>query len=106
MIIIHKGKKMIEGLVDELLDPAHTLIEINAIDNQLALQQIEASPFHRQLLPGKSIRLEMNKMEVPVLISTLTNNGVQLLSVNASHSLENYFLSLTTQTGHVEPFAN
>ncbi|MFZ4059052.1 MAG: ABC transporter ATP-binding protein [Ferruginibacter sp.] len=106
MIIIHKGRKMIEGLVDELLDPAHTLIEINAIDNHLALQQIEASPFRHQLLPGKSIRLEMNKMEVPVLISTLTNNGVQLLSVNASHSLENYFLSLTTQTGHVEPFAN
>ena len=48
----------------------------------------------------------MNKADVPQLVNDLVAMGVQLLSVNSSHSLENYFLSLTTQSGHVEAFAN
>jgi hypothetical protein len=48
----------------------------------------------------------MNKDAVPQLINDLVSMNVQLLSVNSSHSLENYFLSLTTVPGYVEPFAN
>ena len=48
----------------------------------------------------------MNKTMVPALVKELVTNDVQVLSVNASHSLENYFLSLTTQPGHVESIAN
>jgi hypothetical protein len=48
----------------------------------------------------------MNKQAVPQLINDLVALEVSVLSVNSSHSLENYFLSLTTLSGHVEPFAN
>ncbi len=106
MIIIHKGKKMVEGNVAELLDPLHTLVEIETLSNASAKQlllQSEWAPFVQQ---SNALQLMMNKAEVPLLINYLVTMGVQILSVNSSHSLENYFLSLTTQSGHVEAFAN
>ena len=106
MIIIHKGKKIIEGNVAELLDPSHTVIDIDAVDNEAAIQKLATSSWAAYLQPGKSLQLMMNKESVPQLINDLVAMKIQLLSVNSSHSLENYFLSLTTNNGHVEPFTN
>jgi ABC-type multidrug transport system ATPase subunit len=106
MIIIHKGKKMVEGIVADLLDPAHSLIQIETHDNDDAKEKIKHSKWLSFLQEDKQLRLMMNKEGVPELISDLVAMDVQLLSVNSSHSLENYFLSLTTLPGNVEPFAN
>jgi ABC-type multidrug transport system ATPase subunit len=106
MIIINKGEKVVEGAVDVLLDPAHTLVEIDTTNNGETLEKIQQTPWAAYLQTGKSIQLMMNKAAVPLLINELVDMNVQLLSVNSSHSLENYFLSLTTNPGYVEPFAN
>lgn len=106
MIVIHKGKKMVEGNVAALLDPAHTLIEIDTLDNTAAKQLLLQSKWATFLQNKIQLQLMMNKSDVPQLINDLVEMGVRILSVNSSHSLENYFLSLTTQSGHVEAFAN
>ncbi len=106
MIIIHKGKKMVEGTVADLLDPAHSLIQIETLNNSDALDKLKLTKWVSFLQEDKELRLMMNKDAVPQLISDLVAMNVQLLSVNSSHSLENYFLSLTTVPGYVEPFAN
>lgn len=106
MIIIHKGKKVVEGSVDELLDPAHTVVEIDTVNNGATQQWLLSSKWNDYLQPDKPLQLMMNKEMVPALINELVANNVQVLSINASHSLENYFLSLTTQQEHVEAFAN
>ncbi len=106
MIIIHKGRKIIEGNVAELLDPSHTVIDIDAVDNEGAKAALGTSRWATYLQPGKSLQLMMNKELVPQLISELVAMNIQLLSVNSSHSLEKYFLSLTTNSAHVEPFTN
>ncbi|MEP7142957.1 MAG: ABC transporter ATP-binding protein, partial [Ferruginibacter sp.] len=104
MIIIHKGKKMVEGSVADLLDPAHSLIQIEAQDNVAAKEKLKQTKWISFLQEDKQLRLMMNKEEVPQLISDLVAMNVQLLSVSSSHSLENYFLSLTTLPGNAEPF--
>ncbi|MEP7108746.1 MAG: ABC transporter ATP-binding protein [Ferruginibacter sp.] len=106
MIIIHKGKKMVEGRVVDLLDPAHSLIQIETHDNDAAKEKLQQTKWVSFLQDGKQISLMMNKDEVPQLINDLVAMNVELMSVNSSHSLENYFLSLTTLPGDVEPFAN
>lgn len=106
MIIIHKGKKMVEGKVADLLDPAHSLIQIETYNNDEAREKLKQTKWVSFLQQDKQLRLMMNKEEVPHLISDLVAMNVQMLSVNSSHSLENYFLSLTTLPGYVEPFAN
>ncbi|MBL0356161.1 MAG: ABC transporter ATP-binding protein [Chitinophagaceae bacterium] len=106
MIIIHKGEKIVEGSVDELLDPSHTAVELETTDNTATQQLLQSTKWNNYLQPDKQLQLMMNKELVPELINELVDNNVQILSVNSSHSLENYFLSLTTQTGYVEAFAN
>lgn len=106
MIIIHKGKKMVEGTVADLLDPAHSLIQIETLNNEEALGKLKKTKWASYMPEENQLRLMMNKDAVPLLISDLVAMNVQLLSVNSSHSLENYFLSLTTVPGYVEPFAN
>ncbi len=106
MIILHKGKKMVEGNVSTLLDPAHTLIEIDTLNNTAAKQLLLQSGWAASLQANHPLQLMMDKTTVPQLINFLVAKDVQILSVNTSHSLENYFLSLTTQSGHVDAFAN
>ena len=106
MIIIHKGKKVVEGDVAMLLDPAHTLVQLDTTNNELVRQYLVTSRWGAFIQQGEGIDLMMNKEEVPELINDLVSQEIRILSVNSSHSLENYFLSLTTQPGHVESFAN
>ena len=104
--LIKKGEKVIEGDVDILLDPAHTVVEIDTTDNKTAAEKLQQTKWAAHLQKGKSLQLMMNKEEVPKMINELVALNIQLLSVNSSHSLEDYFLSLTTNSGYVEPFAN
>lgn len=107
MLIIHKGKKMVEGNVAELLDPSKSLVQIETANNEEAREKLEYSKWNGLLQSGtNNIQLKMNKEEVPQLIADLVGMGVSLLAVNPTHSLEDYFLSLTTQPGHVESFAD
>ncbi len=107
MIIINKGQKIIEGNVAELLDPSNTLVEINTTNNIEAIIQMQNSQWASLLeANSKNIKLRMNKDDVPSLVKSLTEKDLHILSVQPRHSLEDYFLSLTNNDTHVEPFAN
>ena len=107
MLIIHKGKKMVEGDVATLLDPSKSLVRIETVNNEEAKEKMQQSKWNSFLqTDSKDLQLKMNKEEIPVLINDLVNMQVKILSINPTHSLEDYFLSLTTQPGHVESIAN
>jgi ABC-type multidrug transport system ATPase subunit len=106
MIIINKGEKIVEGKVDDLLDPAHTVVDIESTDNLSAAKKLLESRWATYIQRSKPLQLMMNKEDVPQMINDLVEMNIRLLSVSSSHSLENYFLSLTTNPGHVESFAN
>jgi len=106
MIIIHKGRKMVEGTVAGLLDPSQTLVKLEVADTQAALEILRQSPWSQQLHKQPSLQLVMNRAEVPGLIAFCVSAQIELLSVNTSHTLENYFLSLTTPSEHAHAAAN
>jgi ABC-type multidrug transport system ATPase subunit len=106
MIIINRGKKIVEGNVAELLDPAHTVVDIETSDNAAAKKQLLQTKWATFLQPDAALELMMDRDDVPQLIQDLVAMDIKLFSVNASHSLENYFLSLTTQPGNVDPAKN
>lgn len=107
MLIIHKGKKVVEGNVAELLDPSKSLVQIETNDNSAAREKLRQTKWATFLQhnTGK-LQLKMNKQDVPQLIAGLVAMQVQVISVNPIHSLEDYFLSLTTRPGYVEPIAD
>ncbi len=107
MLIIHKGKKIVEGNVAELLDPSKSLVQIETNNDAYAREKLLQTKWAALLQPHSSLlQIKMNKEDVPGLITDLVSLQVQLLSIKPMHSLEDYFLSLTTQPGHVEAFAN
>ena len=107
ILIIHKGKKIVEGSAEELLDPAKTLVEIRTTDDISAKNILLSSEWSNNLktVKGEKILLQMDKMHVPALISYLVQNNISILSAEPRHSLEDYFLSITTPATHVEPAA-
>jgi ABC-type multidrug transport system ATPase subunit len=98
MIIIHKGKKIREGAVAELLRPEDTLMDIRFtpdpdIAAQLRLDSRWAG--HIEQSDDSKIVLTMHPELAPELSRWLIEHNANLLSMQARHSLEAYFLSLT-----------
>lgn len=107
MLIIHKGKKMVEGEVSTLLDPHRSMIRIDTTDNNAAREKLQSTSWKEYLLEGSGqLQFRMSREQVPALVESLVSMGLPLLSVQPTHSLEDYFLSLTTRPGHVEAFTN
>lgn len=107
MIIIHKGKKIIEGAVSELLNPSDTIVEINTTNNEAAKVILATSQWASALqITGTNIKLKMNKNEIPQLSGWLVQQEVGILAIRPVHSLEDYFLSLTTPASYVDIPAN
>ncbi len=107
MIIIHKGKKITEGVVSELLDPAHTIVQLETTNDEAAQILLKQSSWHEQLqVDGPGIRLQMNRNDIPALATWLSDAGTGILAINPKNSLEDYFLSLTNPANHVDAVAN
>lgn len=98
MIILHKGRKIVEGYVSELLDPANTIVECQTTTIPETLAWIKNTVWNEKRIDEKdeTIRLRINRAEIPVFSRQLIDAGFDLLSLQSKNSLEDYFLSLTT----------
>ncbi|MEP6927099.1 MAG: ABC transporter ATP-binding protein [Ginsengibacter sp.] len=107
ILIIHKGKKIAEGSAKELLNPSKTIVEINTTDNISAKEILMRSEWrvNIKIVQTEKIILQLDKISIPSLINYLVQNNVAILSAEPRHSLEDYFLSLTTSEIYVEPAA-
>jgi ABC-type multidrug transport system ATPase subunit len=112
MLIIDKGRKVTEGTVAELFDPAKIIVAIEVNNPDHTLTWIRGSQWNQHLhsTPSASeplkISLQMDKQEVPALAAGLVAAGASIVSIEPQYSLENYFLSLTTAKRHVDTFTN
>jgi hypothetical protein len=97
----------VEGNAAELLDPAKTIVQIDTLNNEEAKHKLAQSKWATFVLPSTGIiKLQMNKNAIPELTNDLTQMGVGILSIQPRHSLEDYFLSLTTQQNNVDLIKN
>ncbi len=102
MLIINKGRKIVEGRVAELLDPAKTMVQIETSDREAAQRLLHQSRWSARLRDTtQHIRIEMPKAEIPALTQMLVTAGIPVSAIIPRHSLEEYFLSLTTPGQHV-----
>ena len=103
MIIIDKGKKVVEGKVNELFDPAETVVELKTMDNNGAYEKLQQSDL-QQFLQGKRndcLLLKLHRNEIPAVLRKLVRMNIDVVSFHSKHSLEDYFLSLTTGKEYV-----
>ena len=97
ILIIHQGKKMAEGPTSSLLDPNKTIVQIKTLDDLGAKQKLIASVYHSNLLErAEGLYLRIPKLEIPALNAFLVASNIDLVSLEAKNSLEDYFLQLTS----------
>jgi len=107
MLIIDRGRKVAEGKVEELLHPADTLVQLDTVNNEAAKLLLQQSQWHQFVQDGEEgILLKMHREKVPQLNLFLVQQGVEVYSLRSKHSLEDYFLSLTTPNQHVAAYAD
>jgi ABC-type multidrug transport system ATPase subunit len=97
MVIIDRGKKVVEGNVRELVDPQDRVVHLETEDDTTALIKIRRSAWADRLVEDKSPELVMklSSEEIPDLVAFLVADGIRLLSLRPVNRLEEYFLSLT-----------
>jgi ABC-type multidrug transport system ATPase subunit len=97
LLIINKGRKVVEGKMADLLNPVNVVVELVSTDMQAAIAFLENSAWKNTLQPARngSIRLEFEKAKIPQLHRQLVENNIPVMSIRPLHSLEDYFLSQT-----------
>lgn len=108
MLIIDKGKKVAEGKVKDLLNPAKTLLEVESVFNGETYEKLMRSVWKENIVAKKehSVLLQLHRNKVPELNRTLVAMQVDVLSLKIKHTLEDYFISITTGKQHVEAFTD
>ena len=96
ILIIDKGRKVIEGSAAEMFDPAKTLVSLQTSGGD-TLVKLEGTAFAGcyQKSIGDEMIFEMHRKDIPAFNAMLVNKGVPVLSISPRHSLEDYFLRLT-----------
>jgi len=106
MLIIDKGRKVAEGRVTELLDPAKTLVLVETPDAVKAAPLLQNGTWGFEKVTANTIQLRLHRNSIAALNKYLVQNGIAVTSLTPRHSLEAYFLSLTSANEHVAPVEN
>ena len=95
MIIIDKGKKVVEGTTEELFNPSDTLVELETPDAD-ANDKIQQSKWGINLQSSQeTFVFKLHADEVPALAKDIVDMGINIYNLNRKHSLESLFLNLT-----------
>ena len=99
LLIIHKGRKVAEGNMHQLLNPELSRFEIETDDPDGLSEKLKQTEWQNKiiLVKGRKIMIQMNKNEVPALIQQVAAMKAAVYSIYQKHSLEDYFLSLTSE---------
>ncbi len=97
LLLIHKGRKLAEGKMNELLNPERTVVELITEDMKMALDFF-SDPGWSAFKKGQSghrFTLELQKDRIPELNRQLVQKGIAVSGLRSVNTLEEYFLSQT-----------
>ncbi len=97
MIIINKGKTLVEGSVEDLLNSNKVNVTVEVDDIEKALNVINLTTWKDNIKSKEKnlITFEMNNHEIAALNKYLVENNVNVSAVIPIRSLEDYFLKIT-----------
>ncbi|HET9431796.1 MAG TPA: ABC transporter ATP-binding protein, partial [Chitinophagaceae bacterium] len=97
MLIIDRGRKRVEGKVEELFDPGETVIVLKTTNDDVSFEKIQRSPLAHYLTGRRNdgLLLKLHREAIPGIVIKLVELDLEILSFHSRYSLEDYFLSLT-----------
>jgi len=98
MIIINKGKKIVEGEVSHLLNFGKLKITIEVENIATAKKVLENTSWNNQIesISGNKININLESKDISSLNKYLVENDVLVNALIPVRSLEDYFLSITS----------
>ena len=97
MIIIDRGKSLVEGNVQDLVNSQDRQVAFVLGDTTAALKLLDNTPWTARILKSNDERIyfKINKDEIPHLNTFLVENKMQIFAVEPVRSLEDFFLQIT-----------
>lgn len=101
MIILDKGKKIVEGTVSELLNRDELQVTVEVGNKESAVQKIQESKWSGKLksLTKDKLIFMLVQDEISELNRFLVENGISVNALIPTRSLEDYFLNITEKEG-------
>lgn len=100
MLVIHRGKKIVEGKVSELLNLNETLFEVRILPDDSIVEKLEEKGWGQYISDGgnsSTLLFKMHPRKMPGLNKYLVEQQVHVLEIRSRHSLEAFFLNLTNK---------
>ncbi len=96
MVIINRGKSIVQGSVEELLNAQDIVARIEVSDVHKALELLKAQAYGSdlELISDTILQMRISKKHVPELNAMLVAQGIAVYSLETRRSLEDYFISL------------
>jgi ABC-type multidrug transport system ATPase subunit len=96
MVIINKGKTIVQGSVNELLNAQELIVSFRVDNAEKAKQLIISSPLNITIdsILNNDISVHISQEKIPMLNKYLCDNGINIYSIEAKRKLEDYFLKL------------
>ena len=100
MLIINKGRKIVEGNVDDLLKSKVLKVTIEVDKPEVAKNILQNTSWYKSIesIQGNKINFNLEQEDIPNLNKYLVENGILVSALVPVRSLEDYFLSITSQT--------
>lgn len=97
MLVLHKGKMIVEGEVQQLMHPDETMVDVTVLPDAELITRIGNSQWQAKLVTANDTMLtfKLNSNLIPELTKWLVANDAAVMDIRSKHSLEAYFLSLT-----------
>ncbi len=97
MIIINKGKTIVEGTVEELLDSDMMTVEFELDDLEKATHVTSLTGWDKHIRDSRYGKFVMvlDKNEIADVNKFLVDNDIKVSSIAPTRSLEDYFLNIT-----------
>jgi ABC-2 type transport system ATP-binding protein len=99
ILIINKGKKIVEGSASELLNPNQTQLEIETNNSQQLLQFLQQSQWNlgNPSIQAGNIKVTIKKDDIPTLNKQMVEANIEVYKITPRNHLENYFINITKQ---------
>jgi ABC-type multidrug transport system ATPase subunit len=96
MVIINKGKSIVQGSVSELLNAQELIVSFTVDNSEKARQLLLNASLESAIskIENDNLLLHISQENIPVVNKMFCDNGLKVFSIESKRKLEDYFLKL------------
>lgn len=96
LVIINKGRSLVQGSVNELLNAQELIVSFSVNNVEKAKQLLEQAGMLQIINKAEehSLLLHISQDEIPMVNKLFCDNGLQVYAIESKRKLEDYFLKL------------